>query len=57
MVAMANDIEMARVGATKKGGPPEETDYRPVNWRRIFLTPKYIRALPDLSRWNGADGI
>ncbi|CAI6331079.1 unnamed protein product [Periconia digitata] len=38
---MANDIEMSsRVG--KKGGPPEETDYKPVNWRRIFLTPKYI---------------
>ncbi|KAF2676924.1 hypothetical protein K458DRAFT_379264 [Lentithecium fluviatile CBS 122367] len=39
---MANDIEMARVGEGKKGGPPEETDYRPVNWKRIFLTPKYI---------------
>lgn len=40
---MANDIEMARVGKEKKGGPPENTDYRPVNWKRIFLTPKYIR--------------
>ncbi|KAK3201209.1 hypothetical protein GRF29_185g94206 [Pseudopithomyces chartarum] len=24
------------------GEAPEETDYRPVNWRRVFLTPKYI---------------
>jgi hypothetical protein len=42
---MANDIEMARVGEPKKGEAPEDTDYRPVNWRRIFLTPKYIRRL------------
>jgi hypothetical protein len=21
----------------------EQTEYKPINWRRIFLTPKYIR--------------
>ncbi|PVH97379.1 hypothetical protein DM02DRAFT_616540 [Periconia macrospinosa] len=40
---MPNDIEMSpTTSRPKKGGPPEETDYKPVNWRRIFLTPKYI---------------
>ncbi|KAL0942365.1 uncharacterized protein CTRU02_200251 [Colletotrichum truncatum] len=34
------DVEMARNGE-KKGGE-EETEYRPVNWKKIFLTPKYI---------------
>jgi len=42
---VANDIELARVGEPKKGAAPEDTDYRPVNWKRIFLTPKYIRTL------------
>lgn len=39
---MARDIEMADRGKPT-GEAPEETDYRPVNWRRVFLTPKYIR--------------
>jgi hypothetical protein len=39
---MGKDIEMARVGV-KKGGPPEETDYQSVDWKKFFLTPKYIR--------------
>ncbi|KAF2245360.1 hypothetical protein BU26DRAFT_432808 [Trematosphaeria pertusa] len=33
---------MGRIRGERKGGAPEETDYRPVNWKRIFLTPKYI---------------
>ncbi|KAF2635457.1 hypothetical protein P280DRAFT_192692 [Massarina eburnea CBS 473.64] len=37
---MAHDIEMARVNV--KGGPPEDTEYKPVNWKKIFFTPKYI---------------
>lgn len=41
------DIEMGRIRGERKGGAPEETDYRPVNWKRIFLTPKYIRGQPE----------
>ncbi|KAF1954326.1 hypothetical protein CC80DRAFT_536845 [Byssothecium circinans] len=37
---MANDIEMERVNV--RGGPPEETEYRPFNWKKFFFTPKYI---------------
>jgi hypothetical protein len=36
------DIEMSGMQGRKKG-PPEETEYRPVNWKKIFLSPKYIR--------------
>ncbi|KAL5375598.1 Tlg2-vesicle protein [Paraphaeosphaeria sporulosa] len=39
---MANDIEMGNVRGKPTGEAPEETDYRPVNWKRVFLTPKYI---------------
>ncbi|KAF2464570.1 uncharacterized protein BDR25DRAFT_296506 [Lindgomyces ingoldianus] len=42
---MPEDIEMTRMGQgerKRKGGPPEETEYRPVNWKKIFLSPKYI---------------
>ncbi|KAH6629624.1 snare associated Golgi protein-domain-containing protein [Boeremia exigua] len=38
-----NDIEMSGMkNQTKKAGPPEETEYRPVDWKKIFLSPKYI---------------
>ncbi|KAJ8117012.1 hypothetical protein OPT61_g1697 [Boeremia exigua] len=37
------DIEMAGMQKqTNNDGPPEETEYRPVNWKKIFLSPKYI---------------
>ena len=39
-----NDIEMSGMqGQRHHEGPPEETEYRPVNWRKIFFSPKYIR--------------
>jgi len=39
-----DDIEMSGMQAqARKEGPPEETEYRPVNWKKIFLSPKYIR--------------
>ncbi|KAJ4376931.1 Tlg2-vesicle protein [Didymella sp. IMI 355093] len=40
-----NDIEMSEMQAQPQAhrkGPPEETEYRPVNWKKIFLSPKYI---------------
>jgi hypothetical protein len=42
---MADDIELGNVRGKSKptGEAPEDTDYRPVNWKRVFLTPKYIR--------------
>ncbi|KAK3936041.1 snare associated Golgi protein-domain-containing protein [Diplogelasinospora grovesii] len=38
---MKNDIEMAR-RPTIRGAPPEETEYQPVNWKRLFFAPKYL---------------
>ena len=39
-----DDIEMSGMQAqARKEGPSEETEYRPVNWKKIFLSPKYIR--------------
>ncbi len=31
-----------------------ETDYKPINWKRFFFTPKYIRALvpPCFDRYS-----
>ncbi|KAF2740057.1 hypothetical protein EJ04DRAFT_482731 [Polyplosphaeria fusca] len=26
----------------KKTGPPEDTEYRPVNWKKLLFSPKYI---------------
>ncbi|KAF3051835.1 Tlg2-vesicle protein [Didymella keratinophila] len=38
-----DDIEMSGMQAqARKEGPPEETEYRPVNWKKILLSPKYI---------------
>ncbi|KAF2266169.1 hypothetical protein CC78DRAFT_531829 [Lojkania enalia] len=39
---MAEDIEMGQLGRDKKKTEAEDTEYRPVNWRKIFLSPKYI---------------
>ncbi|KAF2015356.1 hypothetical protein BU24DRAFT_461609 [Aaosphaeria arxii CBS 175.79] len=38
------DIEMGAMGAQKKkkDSSPENTEYRPVNWKRVFFAPKYI---------------
>jgi hypothetical protein len=42
-----NDIEMSGLkGQQHNQGPPEETEYRAVDWKKIFLSPKYIRTLP-----------
>ncbi|TQN67928.1 Golgi apparatus membrane protein TVP38 [Colletotrichum shisoi] len=34
------DVEMARTRGRREDD--EETEYRPLNWKKIFLTPKYI---------------
>ncbi|KAJ0350279.1 hypothetical protein COL154_013336 [Colletotrichum chrysophilum] len=39
------DVEMARRNGERKDEVPEFTEYRPLNWKKIFLTPKYIRTL------------
>ncbi|KAJ0383103.1 hypothetical protein COL922a_011175 [Colletotrichum nupharicola] len=36
------DVEMARRDGERKDEVPEFTEYRPLNWKKIFLTPKYI---------------
>jgi hypothetical protein len=37
------DIEMEAMRGQKKDTVPDDTEYRPINWRKIFLSPKYIR--------------
>ncbi|KAK1543257.1 hypothetical protein CPAR01_03890 [Colletotrichum paranaense] len=42
-VSTMPDVEMARTGSVQRQGEKEEdTEYRPLNWKKIFLTPKYI---------------
>lgn len=37
------DIEMTQMGDTgRNNGPPDDTEYRPINWKRVFFSPKYI---------------
>ncbi|KAK4675860.1 Tlg2-vesicle protein [Podospora pseudoanserina] len=36
-----DEIEMVPP-KTPRGLPPSETDYQPVNWKRLFLRPKYL---------------
>ncbi|GKT49028.1 golgi apparatus membrane protein TVP38 [Colletotrichum spaethianum] len=40
------DVEMARTGERKE--EEEETEYRPLNWKKIFFTPKYIQKVRSL---------
>lgn len=44
-----NDIEMEGVRVQKKEESEGEieTDYRPINWKKVFLSPKYIRKEKD----------
>lgn len=37
------DIEMEGMRGQKKDTTPDDTDYRPINWKRILFSPKYIR--------------
>jgi hypothetical protein len=37
------DIEMEAMRGQKKDSSPDDTEYRPINWKKIFLSPKYIR--------------
>ncbi|KAL5117787.1 hypothetical protein ACEQ8H_004261 [Pleosporales sp. CAS-2024a] len=36
------DIEMEAMRGRKKNTAPEDTDYRPVNWKKLLFSPKYI---------------
>lgn len=46
------DIEMAGMNMIEPKAPKkkkeqmaiDETDYRPVDWKKVFFSPKYIRA-------------
>jgi hypothetical protein len=43
--ANMNDVELGTRPRDRKYQEieEEETEYRPLNWKKIFLTPKYIR--------------
>jgi uncharacterized membrane protein YdjX (TVP38/TMEM64 family) len=42
-MSQQEDIEMGRVGRGKPAkGPPEETEYKPIDWKKIFLSWKYL---------------
>jgi|TARA_R110002003_G_scaffold42_14_gene3175 hypothetical protein len=38
------DVEMEAMRGQQTTAP-EETEYRPINWKKIFLSPKYIRKI------------
>jgi hypothetical protein len=42
---MTVDIEMARRKDSRGPAPAadDDTEYKPINWKKVFLTPKYIR--------------
>jgi hypothetical protein len=51
MTAMADDGAtemMPRKGKKDRPVREIETDYQPVNWKRLFLAPKYLGACPAL---------
>lgn len=33
-------------GQKHREAPLEETEYRPIDWKKVFLSPKYIRMVP-----------
>jgi hypothetical protein len=37
------DIEMEAMRGQKRDTTPEDTEYRSINWKKIMLSPKYIR--------------
>jgi hypothetical protein len=37
------DIEMEAMRGQKKDTTPDDTEYRSINWKKIMLSPKYIR--------------
>lgn len=42
------DVEMGpqrKRSAARNVDDSEDTEYKPINWKKIFLTPKYIRTL------------
>ncbi|PSN71536.1 hypothetical protein BS50DRAFT_285248 [Corynespora cassiicola Philippines] len=42
MANQMHDIELNDIDKDKRKGPPEDTEYKPFDWKRFFLTPKYI---------------
>lgn len=52
-----DDVEMEEMRGQRTEKEIEETQYRPVNWKKIFLSPKYIRKEPQaIERDPTADG-
>ncbi|KAH7371418.1 snare associated Golgi protein-domain-containing protein [Pyrenochaeta sp. MPI-SDFR-AT-0127] len=37
-----NDVEMEEIRGQRTEKDIEETEYRPVNWKKVFFSPKYI---------------
>ena len=37
------DIEMEAMRGQKRDTSPDDTDYRPINWKKVLFSPKYIR--------------
>jgi hypothetical protein len=40
---MKDDVEMAKNAPYQNLADEDVTEYKPINWKKIFLTPKYIR--------------
>jgi hypothetical protein len=53
-MAKVDDVEMAKKKKDEPTGPYSDseqppTEYKPIDWKRVFLTPKYIRTFCPLS--------
>jgi hypothetical protein len=54
----ANDVEMSRPRGGRTDDLPEDTEYKPIDWKKLFLSPKYIRMHtpihgPQQKAWQG----
>jgi hypothetical protein len=43
------DIEMKAMRGQKNDTTPDDTEYRSINWKKIMLSPKYIRKASSLN--------
>jgi len=45
-MARKDDVESQRGRRDRQADELEDTEYKPINWKRFFFAPKYIRTSP-----------
>ena len=54
-MARGDDVEMQRRQRGKNDEDSEDTEYRPINWKRFFFAPKYLRTCTAPNLESGAE--